>query len=60
MHTGIIMEIKKINKSYINFEYFVTFSLSNGILTCQCSNSVNDIPGKNNWKCYIGNYGTIK
>ena len=47
MHTGIIMEIKKINKSYINFEYFVTLTLSNGILNCKCD-SVNDITGTNN------------
>lgn len=45
------MEIK--NKSDINFEYFVTFSLSNGIINCKC-NSVTNIPGTNNGKCYIG------
>lgn len=41
------MEIKNINKSDINFEYFVTFSLSNGILNCKCD-SVTNIPGTNN------------
>lgn len=45
------MEIK--NKSDINFEYFVTFSLSNGIINCKCD-SVTNIPGTNNGKCYIG------
>ena len=39
------MELK--NKSYINFEYFVTFSLSNGRLNWQCS-SVTNIHGTNN------------
>ena len=39
------MEIK--NKSDINFEYFVTFSLSNGMLNCQCD-SVTNISGTNN------------
>ena len=39
------MELK--NKSDINFEYFVTFSLSNGRLNWQCS-SVTNIPGTNN------------
>ena len=39
------MEIK--NKSDINFEYFVTITLNNGSLNCQC-NSVDDIRGTNN------------
>ena len=41
----ITMEIK--NKYDINFEYFVTFSLSDGILNCKCD-SVTNIPGANN------------
>ena len=39
------MEIK--NKYDINFEYFITLSLSNGSINWRY-NSVNDIPGTNN------------
>lgn len=45
------MEIK--NKSDINFEYFVTFSLSNGIINCKCD-SVTNIPGTNNGNVTLG------
>lgn len=40
---------KKTDKpsTNINFKYFVTLSLSNGSLNCQCD-SVTDIPGTNN------------
>lgn len=42
---SITMDIR--NKYDINFECFVTFSLSDGILNCKCD-SVTNIPGTNN------------
>ena len=44
---------KKTDKHDINFEYFVTLTLSNGSLNCQ-SDSVNDIPGTNNGNVTLG------
>ena len=41
----ITMEIR--SKYDINFKYFVTFSLSNGILNCKCD-SVTNILSTNN------------
>ena len=38
---------KKTDKPNTYIKYYVTLSLNNGMLNCQC-NSVNDIPGTNN------------